>query len=89
MRSFYEGNYHTELQDPAFMDRAFAPKYTRYLSIVRPHLSADAVTLDVGCATGLFPKMLILNRTHRGIALCKSPEVWYEPLSPTASRRLG
>jgi SAM-dependent methyltransferase len=58
IRSFYEGDYHTELQNPAFMDQAFAPKYNRYLSMVRPHLSADAATLDVGCATGLFPKML-------------------------------
>jgi SAM-dependent methyltransferase len=58
MRGFYEGNYHTELQDPAFMDQAFAPKYRRYLGMVRPHLRADAATLDVGCATGLFPKML-------------------------------
>lgn len=58
MRGFYAGDYHTELQNPAFMDRAFGPKYRRYLSMVRPHLSANAATLDVGCATGLFPKML-------------------------------
>jgi 2-polyprenyl-3-methyl-5-hydroxy-6-metoxy-1,4-benzoquinol methylase len=58
MHSFYEGDYHTELQNPAFMDRAFGPKYRRYLNFVSPHLRANAATLDVGCATGLFPKML-------------------------------
>lgn len=57
-RSFYEGDYHTELRNSAFMDRVFAPKYRRYLGMVRPHLSEGAATLDVGCATGMFPKML-------------------------------
>jgi len=58
IRGFYGGDYHTELKNPGFMDRAFAPKYKRYLNFVTPHLRANAATLDVGCATGLFPRML-------------------------------
>jgi 2-polyprenyl-3-methyl-5-hydroxy-6-metoxy-1,4-benzoquinol methylase len=77
MRSFYEGEYHTELQDPAFMDRAFGPKYRRYLGMVRPHLKTDAATLDVGCATGLFPKMLKdAGYRAEGIELNSASAAW-------------
>lgn len=77
MRGFYEGDYHTELQNPAFMDRAFSPKYRRYLNMVRPHLSADATTLDVGCATGLFPKMLKdAGYRAEGIELNSASAAW-------------
>ncbi len=77
VRSFYEGDYHTELQSPEFMDRAFAPKYRRYLNFVSPHLKADAVTLDVGCATGLFPKMLKdAGYRAEGIELNSASAAW-------------
>jgi SAM-dependent methyltransferase len=77
VRSFYEGDYHTELQKPEFADRAFAPKYRRYLGIVRPHLKPGAATLDVGCATGLFPKMLKeAGYRAEGIELNSSSAAW-------------
>jgi SAM-dependent methyltransferase len=58
VRGFYEGDYHSELRDPGAAERLFGPKYRRYVDFVRPHLAPRSTTLDVGCATGLFPKML-------------------------------
>ncbi len=77
VEGFYQGEYHSELRDEGNSEQAFGPKYRRYIDFVRPHLVPGATTLDVGCATGLFPKMLSdLGYKAEGIELNPTSALW-------------
>ena len=58
IRGFYQGEYHSELTEAGVTERIFGEKYQRYLRFLRPHVPPGGRTLDVGCSTGLFPKLL-------------------------------
>lgn len=57
IRSFYEGDYHSTLRRQGATELAFGSKFARYRDWILTFLRAGR-TLDVGCATGLLPKML-------------------------------
>jgi 2-polyprenyl-3-methyl-5-hydroxy-6-metoxy-1,4-benzoquinol methylase len=57
IRGFYSGNYHAELRSAGVTEELFGPKYERYIERIRRFVVSGR-TLDVGCATGLFPYML-------------------------------
>ncbi len=77
VRSFYQGDYHSDLRDEGKTEQLFGSKYRRYIDFVRPHLAPGATTLDVGCATGLFPKMLgELGYNAEGIELNPATVRW-------------
>src|SRR5258706_13699693 len=39
VRSFYQGDYHSELRDEGSAEQLFGPKYRRYVNFVRRHLA--------------------------------------------------
>lgn len=55
---FYSGDYHSELRKVGRTEAAFGKKFNAYFHFIRDHVPPGSGTLDVGCATGLFPKML-------------------------------
>ena len=54
---FYSRDYHQHLCVPGASERAFGAKYSRYIKWISSFDIRGRV-LDIGCATGLFPKML-------------------------------
>src|SRR5216684_6367512 len=58
LSGFYGGGYHLELREAGGMEAAFSAKYRSYIQFIRRQVPPGSSTLDVGCATGLFPKML-------------------------------
>lgn len=57
MRAFYSGDFHADLRQPGGSERAFGARFARYADWISTFTPAGRC-LDVGCATGLFPKML-------------------------------
>lgn len=57
IKGFYVGTYHAELRSTGATEQIFGPKYERYIENIRRFVVSGR-TLDVGCATGLFPHML-------------------------------
>jgi len=57
IRSFYSGDYHDELRSEGSTEAAFLPKMLSYRDWLLQHMSPGR-SLDIGCATGLFPKLL-------------------------------
>jgi SAM-dependent methyltransferase len=57
IKGFYFGSYHSQLRSPGATEVAFEAKFERYIEKIRRFVVAGR-TLDVGCATGLFPRML-------------------------------
>jgi 2-polyprenyl-3-methyl-5-hydroxy-6-metoxy-1,4-benzoquinol methylase len=57
IKGFYAGTYHAELRSAGATEQIFGPKYERYIEKIRRFVVSGR-TLDVGCATGLFPHML-------------------------------
>jgi len=58
IRMFYSGDYHGNLRVQGDAARLLGEKYDRYVTAIKAILPSGSRTLDVGCATGLFPKML-------------------------------
>jgi 2-polyprenyl-3-methyl-5-hydroxy-6-metoxy-1,4-benzoquinol methylase len=57
IRSFYSGDYHSELRNALATEEAFGPKFSRYVDMLGRHLYGGRV-VDVGCSTGLLVRML-------------------------------
>ena len=57
IRQFYSGDYHQELRTAGASERAFEARFTRYIDWISKFLPSGR-SLDVGCATGLLPRML-------------------------------
>jgi len=57
IRGFYSGTYHSDLKDKHH-EKDFELKFQRYLTWVRGFVPSGR-TLDIGCSTGLFPKVLM------------------------------
>lgn len=77
IRGFYQGEYHTELFQPGETEQHFQPKYRRYIQFIQSHLPAGGATLDIGCATGLFPKLLRdLGFQAEGVELNAAAAKW-------------
>jgi SAM-dependent methyltransferase len=55
---FYGGSYHLGLREAGGTEGAFGEKYRSYIQFIRGQVPPGSSTLDIGCATGLFPKML-------------------------------
>ena len=56
--SFYGDGYHEELLTVEHTRAAFGPKFESYINWIQPHLRVGGRTLDIGCSTGLFPRLL-------------------------------
>jgi SAM-dependent methyltransferase len=54
---FYKGDYHAEFRSPGVAERILGPKFKRYVSWITRFVSSGR-SLDIGCSTGLLPKML-------------------------------
>lgn len=57
INAFYAGDYHSELRADGAAEKISGQKYERYTRMIR-RFAPSGRTLDVGCATGLFPHML-------------------------------
>jgi 2-polyprenyl-3-methyl-5-hydroxy-6-metoxy-1,4-benzoquinol methylase len=55
---FYRGDYHSELRTEGGTETLFAPKYYRYRDWVHEYSKPPGRSIDIGCATGLLPKLL-------------------------------
>jgi SAM-dependent methyltransferase len=77
VQSFYRGEYHSDLCVDGKDVKNFGPKFKRYIEFMRPYLPAGSTTLDVGCATGLLPKMLQnMGYLAEGIELNPATAQW-------------
>src|SRR5437868_5568077 len=54
---FYKGDYHSEFRAPGVAERILGHKFRRYVSWITIFVSSGRA-LDIGCSTGLLPKML-------------------------------
>jgi len=57
IRGFYGGDYHSELRQPGASEKIFGAKFKNYVDWLAQKLTPGR-SLDVGCATGLFVKLL-------------------------------
>ncbi len=55
---FYGGEYHAEIRHRGGSEEIFGSKFRRYIKWIKGFVPPGTPCLDVGCATGLFPKLL-------------------------------
>ncbi len=56
--AFYAGQYHAEIRQVDASEEIFNSKFRRYIKLIKKFVPKGSRCLDVGCATGLFPKLL-------------------------------
>jgi 2-polyprenyl-3-methyl-5-hydroxy-6-metoxy-1,4-benzoquinol methylase len=57
IRRFYSGDFHVQLRRSGASEQAFGARFARYVDWIR-HFVPPGRVLDVGCATGLLPRLL-------------------------------
>jgi len=57
IRSFYDGDYHSELRRPGASEKIFGAKFDSYCAWLSQYVRPGK-SLDIGCATGLLVKKL-------------------------------
>lgn len=57
IRTFYDGDYHSELRQPGASEKAFGEKFDGYCEWLLRYANPGR-SVDIGCATGLFVKKL-------------------------------
>jgi SAM-dependent methyltransferase len=57
IREFYSGDFHSELRRAGATERVFGERFRRYVDWIEAFVPSGRA-LDVGCATGLLPKLL-------------------------------
>jgi len=77
IESLYCGDYHAELRVPGATERIFGDKFKRYVSWIQEFVPSRGRSLDIGCTTGLLPKMLKdIGFEAEGIELNKKSAAW-------------
>ena len=74
--SFYSGSYHNDLLKEGASEQAFGPKFQGYIKWLHQYVRGGR-SLDIGCATGLLPKMLRdLGFDAEGVEINPATSAW-------------
>jgi SAM-dependent methyltransferase len=72
IQSFYSGDFHAQLRQEGAGERVFGERFQRYVDWI-PSFVPSGRTLDIGCATGLLPRLL-KDRGYEAEGLEMHPE---------------